>query len=461
MKSLLYTLLFFFAINNTPILTAQNSETPLTDYQWKRNKTKKEAGFVVLKSGKRLEGTIILKGSKAGINEVIFEGDGKKIDFPVAALKSYGLLRESAVSGGSTTTAVASGPISDSPESMYEWLDGGTVMGKKVENSKKREGYVILKDGTRHDGELRLRKKDGVILTYIVRAKGKKKQKGKMAEVARYGYTVSEEQVKQENLEKLADDFYNGSVTTADGTTTGKVSQVNISGKFYAKKILLKDAAGKLSEYDSKTVTSFTQEIDGETKKYIIYDDAFIEEEFNGKTFQLFRNPNPTTTNKFLTGLVKETAAIGSNALAQEMAKKDAKDNNYTTNMDSIIRVSTPEQLMAIRDSFAKLGGYNTYQEALDKSDNESLKNNINAIELALAGNEIRNSEGGLLNKEWIILNKATGEKTVVYRGDYKNRIEPLLKGCYEYLSLDRSDQRKFEKWRNLAETVKMLDGCY
>ncbi|MFK7748982.1 MAG: hypothetical protein AB8B65_11360 [Kordia sp.] len=370
------------------------------------------------------------------------------------------MLRKSAPSGGNTTDA-NSGPISDSPESMYEWIDGGTVMGKKVENSEKREGYVILKDGTRHDGELRLRKKDGVIVTYIVRAEGKKKQKGKMSKVARYGYTVSEEEVKQENLEELADDFYAGSVETADGTFSGEVSQVNIMGKFYAKQILLKDAAGKLSEYDTKTVTSFTQNVKGETKTYIVFEDVFIEEEFNGNTFQLFRNPNPTSTNKFLTGLVKETVAIGSNALAQEIARKDAKNNNYTTNMDSIIGVSTPEQLMAIRDGFAKLGGYNTYQEALDKSDNESLKNNINAIELALAGNKIRNSEGGLLNKEWIILNKATGEKTVVYRGDYKNRIEPLLKGCYEYLSLDRGDQRQFEKWRNLQKTVKMLDGCY
>lgn len=460
MKSLFVTALFIFAFGNTQVLTAQTSETPLSDYQWKRNKTKKEAGFIVLKSGKRLEGTVILKGSVTNIEEVIFEGDGKKIDFPVAALKSYGLLRKNVSSGGNTAT-VSSGPINDSPESMYEWRDGGTVMNKKIENTKGREGYIILKDGTRHDGELKLRKKDGVITTYIVRAKGKKKQKGDFAELAHYGYTVSQDEVTQQNLEKLADDFYAGTVETADGLVSGEISKININGKFYSNKILLKDAAGKLTEYTTNTAASFTQLYEGIERKYIVYEDAFIKEEFNGNTFQLFRNPNPTSTNKFLTGLVKETVAVGSNALAQEIARKDAKKNNYTTNMDSIISVSTPEQLMAIRDGFAKLGGYNTYQEALDKSDNESLKNNINAIELALAGNEIRNSKGGLLNKEWIILNKITGEKVVVYRGDYKDRIEPLLKGCYEYLSLDRSDQRTFEKWKNLQATVKMLDGCY
>ncbi|MFK7748983.1 MAG: hypothetical protein AB8B65_11365 [Kordia sp.] len=81
MKSILYVVVFIFAISNIQFVSAQTSETPLTDYQWKRKKTKKEAGFVVLKSGKRLEGTISLKGSTTSISEVIFEGDGKKSTF--------------------------------------------------------------------------------------------------------------------------------------------------------------------------------------------------------------------------------------------------------------------------------------------------------------------------------------------------------------------------------------------
>ena len=70
-------------------------------------------------------------------------------------------------------------------------------------------------------------------------------------------------------------------------------------------------------------------------------------------------------------------------------------------------------------------------------------------------------SEGGLLNKEWIVLNKKTGEEVVIYKSKFKELMEPLLKGCYEYLSLDRSDQRAYEKWSNMDNTLKMLDGCY
>ncbi len=452
MKKALSILILFVVFSTN----GQTSETPLENYQWKRGKTKQESGFVVLKSGKRLDGTISLKGSVSKVTEIVFEGDGKKIEFPAAALKSFGLLN---FKTENTSTQTAQGPINDSPESMYEWRSKGTVMGKEITGTVPREGYVVLKNGTRYEGELRLTRKDGVLTSYKLKAD--KKYKGKISDLERYGYTVSEDEVAQQNLNKLAKNFYQGTIKTNRKECSGEVAQVNIMGKFYSKKILHRDVSGKLTEFTPKDVTTFSQKIKGELITYTVRDGVFVTEQFNGNTFQLFRNPNPTTTNAFLTGLVKEGAAIGTNALAQAAVKKDAKDNNYTTNMDSIIRVSTPEQLMAIRDGFAKLGGYNTYQEALDKSDNESLKNNINAIEFALAGNEIKNSEGGIFNKEWIILNKTTGEETVIYKSEYKKLIEPLLKGCYEYLSLERKEQRFYEKWNNREAAIKMLDGCY
>ena len=454
MKKALSILMLFVIL----IMHGQTSETPLENYQWKRGKTKQESGFVVLKSGKKLEGTIVLKGSVAKVDEIIFEGDGKKIEFPAAALKSFGLL-QSRVENTSTQTDTAQGPINDSPESMYEWRSKGTVMGKEITGTVAREGYVVLKNGTRYEGELRLTRKDGVLTSYKLKAD--KKYKGKTSDLERYGYTVSEDEVAQQNLSKLAKNFYQGTIKTNRKELSGEVAQVNIMGKFYSKKILYRGPSGALTEFTPTEVSTFSQSIKGDNIKYIAHDGVFVVEQYNGNTFKMFRNPNPTTTNAFLTGLIKEGAAVGTNALAQAAVKKDAKDNNYTTNMDSIIRVSTPEQLMAIRDGFAKLGGYNTYQEALDKSSNESLKNNINAIELALAGNSLKNTEGGIYNKEWIILNKATGEETIIYKSEYKKLIEPLLKGCYEFLSLERKEQRFYEKWNNRQAAIKMLDGCY
>lgn len=453
MKLTISFLALLFIFGNQVI--AQTSETPLSDYTWKRGKTQPAEGFVVLKSGKRLEGTIVLKGSESGVEEVVFEGEGKEIDFPVAALQSYGLNKSTSSDGQNNT---ANGPISDSPESMYEWRDMGVVMGKKITSTQPREGYVILKNGTRYDGQFKLRRKDGVLSTYQV--KGDKKYKGDVSEIARYGYTVSEASVTQENLAKKANKYYPGSIKTTTGDQKGEIAKVS-NQKFYTNKIIFKDSDGNLEEYTPNTLSSFSQVVKGERKKYVAYKDTYVEENFSGATFQMFRNPYPTSTNKFLTGLVKQTVAAGTNAAAQAIVNKDAKKNGYETTMDSIIATSPPSELVGIRDGLVKLSGYTTAEELQEKSDNESLKNNISAIDLALVGYEVSSSEGGLLNKEWIVLNKKTGEEVVIYKSKFKELMEPLLKGCYEYLSLDRSDQRAYEKWSNMDNTLKMLDGCY
>mgnify|MGYP001799515832 CR=1 FL=1 len=438
------------------VLTAQTADTPLSSYVWKGNKTQPESGYVVLKSGKRLEGTISLKGNVNQVTELVFEGDGKKINFPPGALQSYGLNRPTSNSAAAASSSA--GPVNESPESMYEWRNMGVVMGKVITVTAPREGYVILKNGTRLDGVIKLKRKDDVLSNYEVKTPAsKKKIKGEINEVARYGYTVSEESVQQENLAKLSSRYFSGTVNGQNG----QVSLIPIQGKFYTEEILFKDSSGKLTRYSAGQVDGFSMVRDGTKLRYIAIEGAFVVQAFKGNTFQLYRNPNPTTVNKFATNLVKTGVSAGTNAAAQAAVKKDAKDKGYITNMDSVIAVSTKEDLMKLRDELVKLGGYQSSQQLMDNSDNESLKNNVSALELAIAGKEVGETEGGIYNKEWIILNQNTGEKTVIYKSDYKQLIEPLLKGCYDYLAKSKSEQNPYSRWNNLQQTMRLLDGCY
>lgn len=139
----------------TLFVRAQTNESPAGAYQWKRGKTELQPGYVVLKSGKRMDGKISLIGSAELIKEVEFMGDQKYLTFPVASLKSYGLTN---VNPNASAT-VGGGPVNESPESMYEWLNRGTVMEKVIEVTTPRAGYVVLRNGTRFEGELKLRKK--------------------------------------------------------------------------------------------------------------------------------------------------------------------------------------------------------------------------------------------------------------------------------------------------------------
>lgn len=435
---------------------AQTNDSPAGAYQWKKGKTEFQNGYVVLKSGKKMEGKISLRGSATQVAEVAYEGDGKELTFPAASLKSYGLIGVNP----NASTSVSTGPINESPESMYEWLNRGIVMGKEILATTPRAGYVVLKNGTRYEGELKLRKKGGVLEDIDIKtATGK--EKFDVPDVARYGYTVSEAEVAQANLAKQTKKSFQGNIITPSGKQPGEITLVP-SGKRYTERVIFKGSDGKLIDHTPETITGFNY-INNKGKQitYTVIEKKFLPEQFQGKTFQLYLNPNPTSINEFATSLAKAAVNVGTTAAASEMVRKDQEKNNYVSNMDSVIRVSTAEQLITLRDQIASLAGYESAQEAINNSDNESLKSNLSALELAIQGKQTANAPGGILNEEWIIYNKTNNEKTIVYKSKYKEQIDVLLMGCDKYLELSKSQQNDLQKWSNLEQTMKLLDSCY
>lgn len=449
-------LLLFSLITCSLAVSAQTNESPAGAYQWKKNKTELQDGYVVLKSGKRMEGKISLKGSPTAVSEIEFKGEGKEVDFPIGSLKSYGL---TGVNPNASASA-AGGPINESPESMYEWRDMGIVMNKKIESTTPRNGYVVLRDGTRYEGEIKLRRKDGVLEDFEVKtASGK--QKADISKVAKYGYTVSQEEVAQINLSKQVRASFPGAIYTGSGSVPGEITIKPSASRFSSEKIIFTGRDGKLTEYDSKSIGGFSITSKGKEARFTAFENVFVKELYKGKTFQVYMNPKPTSINKFATSLAKNAAQIGTSAAASAVVNADAKKNNYTTNLDSIIRVSSTEDLITLRDAWAQAAGYDSADDALEQSDNESLKANIGSLELAIAGREVANTEGGILNEEWVIFNRISNEKTIVYKSEFKKQIEALLFGCDKYLELPKGQQNEMQKWNNFESTMKFLDACY
>jgi hypothetical protein len=152
---------------------------------------------------------------------------------------------------------------------------------------------------------------------------------------------------------------------------------------------------------------------------------------------------------------------VGSSAAASAAVNKDAKKNNYETNLDSVMRVSSTEELIELRDAMVSVAGYESVQDAINNSDNESLKTNLSAIELTIQSRQATDTPGGIVNEEWIIFNRITNEKTIVYKSEYKEQIDVLLMGCDKYFELSKSQQNDLQKWDNLSQTMKLLDACY
>jgi len=309
--------------------------------------------------------------------------------------------------------------------------------------------------------ELKLRKKAGVLEDIEVKtATGK--EKFDAPQVARYGYTVSQEEVQQTNLAKQTKSSFKGSITTSSGKMFGEITIVPLPGKRYVERIIFKGTDGKFVDHTPQSISGFDYVNNkGRNVTFTVIDMMFVAEQFNGNTFQVYLNPNPTSINEFATSLARGAMQAGTSAAATAVVKKDQEKNNYVSNMDSVIRVSSTEQLIELRDNIASLAGYSSAQEAIDNSDNESLKANLSALELTIQGRQASSTPGGLLNEEWIIFNKISNEKTIVYKNKYRDQIDVLLMGCDKYLELAKSMQNDLQKWDNLQQAAKLLDSCY
>lgn len=206
MKKLL--ILFMFV---TGMIEAQVNNTSNNRYTWNRKGTEPAPGYVVLKSGKKMEGTIQLKGDPDKVKMIVLVKEGKEIEFEPASLSAYGL------NVGEL--------VNDSPEEMYEWgaVQTQTVMGKEKtkQSTKSRRGYVILNDGKRIDGQLHLNKFQGVFEEIVIKNDAEGKQVFECSKVSHFGLvpTISE---MTKGGKKVFDDvgrnFSKGSVVKNDGS---------------------------------------------------------------------------------------------------------------------------------------------------------------------------------------------------------------------------------------------------
>lgn len=306
MKKKLLIFLLFCSISM--LSQAQTNETSANLYMWKGKKTQFQDGYLVLKSGKKLEGKISLQGSPENIVGVGFEGDGKEIDFPLTALKAYGLSVGNKVGGnsGGGKSINTGAPISDNNEELYLWRDMGTVMGKVVRNTKPRQGYVIRRDGSRLEGEFQIKELDGVISEYKLKT-DRKKFKFEPAEVAHYGLLMTMAELSEKDYKDDAKNFHKGSVTLKSGEVkTGFVafqgkSLINpnkpAQGDKYNGVFFTPSEKDYVKTFSDEEISFIVQNVDGKELTYSLYENGFVAENaMDNMSFKdVLRELNPVT----------------------------------------------------------------------------------------------------------------------------------------------------------------------
>lgn len=533
----------------------QVNESEANLYDWGKKKTELQPGYVILKSGKRMDGKISLVGSPGSVKQIMVlkEGSSEPIELSPESLKAYGL----SISNAECET----------DWELFQWGMASTStnaagVSKQMVKSKSRNGYVILTDGKRVNGLLQIKMvNDAVSEIELESITGKNEYK--CYDLKAYGLEVTMNDLTNNGKRVYKDEsrnFHDGTITLNDGSVrkgyiafksrnyinnnrpsmgytygtpfftasptdivmifpTAEVTEitqgiggvtsrfvpfdggfVNItdlanlrekdprknfnkgelfmsdgsrwSGQlmqekdpmhFYALSVMFKDDANKLTRIYPDQVLKFTQELEGIPTTFIPEQGTFVEEMFRGKTFILIRNPFPTTTNEFLTGLAGATASVGGQVAANSMVKKGKSEEDQQQFNDQINAMST-EELAATakymndsRDDYQKMLQANgfTSEEAIKEYDRTTA-----AITTAMMGREVA-SAIDIKKKEWIFLNAQSKEKTIVTKDDYNKLIEPLLQSCEDYLLLPKSEQKIFKDFDNIRETIVFIDKCY
>ena len=88
-----------------------------------------------MKSGKKVDGIISLKGSPTDLTSILLITNGREIDLPLASVTSFGLNSKESTSSTSSNSKLKKGVIlRDDP--AFVWGTGAVVMGKFQQTTK-------------------------------------------------------------------------------------------------------------------------------------------------------------------------------------------------------------------------------------------------------------------------------------------------------------------------------------
>ncbi|MEM0938616.1 MAG: hypothetical protein AAF600_10745 [Bacteroidota bacterium] len=128
-------------------------------------------------------------------------------------------------------------PMNESPEELYSWGIPMEVSGIKVVSTKPANGYVVLQNGERRDGLLKLKKTRNELTE--IQLKIKKKEKFNPNQVSKYGLNLKMSDLTK-NGEKVFNDegknFKESSIMFTDGREESGFLAFQSNQKFFDQK---------------------------------------------------------------------------------------------------------------------------------------------------------------------------------------------------------------------------------
>ncbi len=427
--SLLILILPVAAMSQLKITTGQDVEinkalvndSPNGDYGWKKllgtQTSKRVPGYIIYTSGEKVTGSLVV--AYRGKDVIFISVNGSEQN--LTHITHFGLTSKTMIM------------VNQSPDEMYIWQDP-TILSS-ISWSLPWLGYVVLLDSTRHEGELSIGKK-GNLMVKVKLVQGNNKEEYEPVKVARYGLLVSMNAVMAEQIKRGNYSWFEGGKVWPPGSADKKGLVAIRSLKDNNPKLqemYLKDSANNYFKYTPFTTVKFSYLSSGNVIKFISMDSSFVQEEFDGTTYQMFRDIHPAPEINY-----NEKGAFSSFKNKIYAEKLLGRPIENTEKLDFIFNNSSVEQLRELLKEDLKPGAAKNIELGIEAK----TENTKTTYPLGM-----------------VILNKNYQTKTLVKEGTYPTAIGPLQQNCNAYSSLDAATKARLSQWPNRIEFVKFLDS--
>lgn len=400
------------------------NDSPNGEYGWKNimetkySKRKGLPGYIIYTSGEKVTGSLVVAYKGKDVIFISVNGSEQNLDH----ISHFGL------------TSKAMFMVNQSPEEMYLWED--PKIFSSISWSMPWQGYVVLLDSSRHEGLVSIGKK-GNSRVEVQLTKDNNKVEFEPGKVVRYGLTGSINDITAERIKRGNYVWFENGNVSAKGTLDkkGLIAVRELTDKHPGfQDMYLKDSEGNYSKYTPFTQVKFSYLSSGNVTTFISMDSSFVQEEFDGNTYQMFRDINPAPEVHY-----HEKAAFSAfkDMIYAEKLLKRTIDNNEK--LDSIFINSSVEQLQALAEAMKLFPGM------------------VKNFEVGIRAKTLNTETTYPLGM--VILNKNYHTKTLVKEGTYPSAIEPLHRNCSAYSSLDAATKARLSQWANRIEFVKFLDS--
>ncbi len=362
------------------------------------------------------------------------------------------------------------------PDDGYISKEGNVEMGKATYRSDWMKGYVILTNGNKRiDGPLSLKKAGEDVKKVSIKVNGKVANY-KVKDVKEFGLTqtVSNAKLSEEIAKKMTkkapgviyldEKEMSGQLDMQKFRKNPRTIKENENGYDGYDRVIIHLDEGGYHEFKPDSPVRIL--VKKQTNVSGIYTDGVIKEKVNKDTWYISRDGFFVTLEYESENLLVRRNPVPKTIIKSWSVANDKffKGNYYSQAIEAKRReLDAMYQIDYDFASFCRSANYSQLVEKFQKmeriSEGKPSKKMV-LLDWCIVVKGIEEDQFNQFKDEWILEFKNSDKSVMIYKGNFKEQLGPLLDKCPAYVALPRNEKSQLLNWNEWEETIEVLSTC-